>query len=130
MENKTFDPMAAPLSEVLDWLAEKDGWRQPKPGDKDFLFTGQVMGVWVHPCRRSVYTHPITLDRLAWMLDDTVGVSLYKLPRVGVCDARWTAHAWSRGLFNISTPDRKCPTAIESLARVVAAVLMRAQPWN
>lgn len=123
MENKTFDPMAAPLSEVLDWLAERDKWRRGECTYND----GSVHAGWLRDDPDQFCpVHPITLDRLAGMLDDTVGVSLYKFPRVGVCDARWTAHAWSRGLFYISTPDRKCPTAIESLARVVAAVLMRA----
>ena len=61
---KTFDPMTAPLNEVMEWLAGKDGWHKCDMG-----WARRVpLPEWRGATMEEVVDHPITLDRLAGML--------------------------------------------------------------
>lgn len=113
--NKTFDPMTAPLGDVLDWLANADGW----------LRTG-VNGhlLWVKDGHMHRVSRPeITLDRIAGMLPDGWAWKVVDLRgtllRGIINDRVWAATA-AGTCDDISA---QATTELEARARVVAAVL-------
>lgn len=113
----TFNPMTAPLAEVIDWLAERLGYYREN-------FHGEV--VWRDKNGRPVGQPKITLDRVAgmlperWILRDVYDTRLNLLM------------AGTPGIVAVlRRPDSEetlsafGPTEFEARARVVAAALMR-----
>lgn len=112
------DPTTAPLGEVLDWLAERDGWVAVRSGSN-----GAVRRcVWRRESAFQIHTtdtHPITLDRLAGMLPRGYLFEVSGIPGSAVyCAARNFCASDKGEEFNADTE-------LEARARVVAAVLGR-----
>ncbi len=109
------DPMTAPLGEVLDWLAERDGWK--------FSCTGWWRRTAGGNTEGADGTHPITLDRLAGMLPEGIGFQVTRF-----LNGTWSAIACNGiddGAWSIESPGDDDHDPIEPAARVVAAVLGR-----
>lgn len=148
MANKTFDPMKAPLSEVLDWLAERDGWRIDRSVQPpsiplwtrtkwDATAGAGVLttNIQTNDDGEVVTGNPITLDRLAGMLPETWCWEQIQ----GFSWGCWYAEAREDRDFKDGSMDEidreiaswprvwfeDAPTELEARARVVAAVLMR-----
>lgn len=109
---KTFDPMTAPLNEVMEWLAGKDGWHKCDMG-----WARRVpLSEWRGATMEEVVDRPITLDRLAGMLPEGWEWSFHQ---------HRAAH-YASALHPIGdTVKASGDTELEARARVVAAVLMR-----
>lgn len=120
----TMDPMKAPLGEVLDWLAERDGWAKQDVGVFQYGDANTVIYQWVHrEGGRQPYTgsNPITIDRIAGMLPEGwFWRCIEQRPR------GWNACS-DRVKFQREVEQfvMEQPTELEARARVVAAVLMK-----
>ena len=105
---KVFDPLVAPLGEVLDWLRKQDGWH-----------TEEVNG-WMLWCKDgycSRWDEPdMDIDRIAGMLPE---VWKWEIDQY---------HDYWRAVLENAKEERsevRASTELEARARVVAAVLMR-----
>lgn len=99
------DPMTAPLGEVLDWLAERDGWEVRG-------------GLCYGPGGQFCLSNPITLDRIAGMLPEP-----WEWSDINQRGGTWWASAWRSHSYK--DEQGEAPTELEARARVVAAVLGR-----
>lgn len=133
MTTTTLNPLTAPIEQVYDWLAERDGWRITHRDGR--LACVPYLTYWRRARDGSVTfqeSHPITLDRMSEMLPkDRMG---WRWVVVQKGSARWIA-----GLLDISSPvsaagsvaarslinELVYPTEREARARVLAAVLMK-----
>ena len=112
---KTFDPMTAPLDEVMEWLAGKDGWHKCDMGWARRVPLPEWRGATVE----EVVDHPITLDRLAGMLPEGWKWG----PMWDAADGWYAKVCYTPECVWFEAEQR--PTELEARARVVAAVLMR-----
>lgn len=122
MEKTTFNPMTAPLPEVLDWLAKRDGY-------KIGHLHGDGPKRWLRPRPDAGYdpieSCPITIDRLSGLLKKPWRWGIVQQrgdARTISSHGEWCATAVRDGAGGTIGCDRD--TELEARARVVAAVLM------